>query len=115
MRRQLVCVWVMWSPAQRRCVGVIFYTVLIELIDKGHNRSHESGHCLQPLSVELGPGILNNIFDGIQRPLKTIANISGDVFIPRGVNVSALDDNKQWEFHPTGFKVWSRSDWVMKT
>ncbi|KAL5219936.1 hypothetical protein ABZP36_024649 [Zizania latifolia] len=37
---------------------------------------------VQPLSVELGPGILGNIFDGIQRPLKTIALKSGDVYIP---------------------------------
>lgn len=59
----------------------------------------------QPLSVELGPGILNNIFDGIQRPLKTIAVASGDCFIPRGVAVPALDPTKQWEFHPTTFKV----------
>jgi vacuolar-type H+-ATPase catalytic subunit A/Vma1 len=55
--------------------------------------------------VELGPGILNNIFDGIQRPLKQIAVASGDVFIPRGVAVPALDVSKSWEFHPTGFKV----------
>ncbi|CAA7056706.1 unnamed protein product [Microthlaspi erraticum] len=48
----------------------------------------------KPLSVELGPGILGNIFDGIQRPLKTIARISGDVYIPRGVSVPALD--KDW-------------------
>lgn len=63
---------------------------------------------LQPLSVELGPGILNNIFDGIQRPLKQIAVASGDVFIPRGVSVPALDASKSWEFHPTGFKVSTR-------
>jgi V-type H+-transporting ATPase subunit A len=60
---------------------------------------------MQPLSVELGPGILNNIFDGIQRPLKAIAVASGDCFIPRGVAVPALDVVKQWEFHPTTFKV----------
>ncbi len=60
---------------------------------------------MQPLSVELGPGILNNIFDGIQRPLKAIAVASGDCFIPRGVAVPALDRTKQWEFHPTTFKV----------
>jgi V-type H+-transporting ATPase subunit A len=63
---------------------------------------------LQPLSVELGPGILNNIFDGIQRPLKAIAVASGDCFIPRGVAVPALDIVKQWEFHPTTFKVGDR-------
>ncbi len=55
--------------------------------------------------MELGPGILNNIFDGIQRPLKQIAVFSGDVFIPRGVAVPALDITKKWEFHPTGFKA----------
>ncbi|KAK4719082.1 hypothetical protein R3W88_017420 [Solanum pinnatisectum] len=54
----------------------------------------------KPLSVELGPGILGNIFDGIQRPLKTIAKRSGDVYIPRGVSVPALDKDILWEFEP---------------
>ncbi|RVX17649.1 V-type proton ATPase catalytic subunit A [Vitis vinifera] len=54
----------------------------------------------KPLSVELGPGILGNIFDGIQRPLKTIAKRSGDVYIPRGVSVPALDKDTLWEFQP---------------
>ncbi|XP_074564337.1 V-type proton ATPase catalytic subunit A-like isoform X2 [Curcuma longa] len=54
----------------------------------------------KPLSVELGPGILGNIFDGIQRPLKTIAIKSGDVYIPRGVSVPALDKDTLWEFEP---------------
>ncbi|GMH34065.1 hypothetical protein BSKO_01899 [Bryopsis sp. KO-2023] len=62
----------------------------------------------KPLSVELGPGILGNIFDGIQRPLETIAQQSGDCFIPRGVNVSALDTKRAWEFNPTSFKVGDR-------
>jgi len=44
-----------------------------------------------PLSVELGPGILETIFDGIQRPLKTIAEISKSVFVPRGVDLPCLD------------------------
>lgn len=39
----------------------------------------------KPLSVELGPGIMTNIFDGIQRPLEQIENVAGTVFIPRGV------------------------------
>ena len=57
----------------------------------------------QPLSVSLGPGVMGNIFDGIQRPLETIAQLSGDCFIPRGVNVPALDIAKTWEFqHPKG-------------
>ena len=59
----------------------------------------------KPLSVELGPGLMEQIFDGIQRPLKTIAKTSGDVFIPRGVDVHALDHKKSWEFNPTKFKV----------
>jgi V-type H+-transporting ATPase subunit A len=62
----------------------------------------------KPLSVELGPGLLGNIYDGIQRPLKQIAIESGDVFIPRGVNVPALLPTKTFEFRPTNFKVGDR-------
>uniref|UniRef100_A0ACD6ANV3 Uncharacterized protein n=1 Tax=Avena sativa TaxID=4498 RepID=A0ACD6ANV3_AVESA len=59
----------------------------------------------KPLSCELGPGILGNIFDGIQRPLKTIAIKSGDVYIPRGVSVPALDKDQLWEFQPNKLGV----------
>ena len=48
------------------------------------------------ISVLLGPGILNNIFDGIERPLKEIAEQSGH-FITRGVNVDSLDTKKEWQ------------------
>ena len=58
-----------------------------------------------PLSVELGPGALGTIFDGIQRPLGAIAKASGDVFIPRGVDVPALDRSASWEFEPGKIKV----------
>lgn len=58
-----------------------------------------------PLSVELGPGALGTIFDGIQRPLGAIAKASGDVFIPRGVDVPALDRSEAWEFEPGKIKV----------
>jgi len=58
-----------------------------------------------PLSVELGPGIMGTIFDGIQRPLKTIAELSGSVFVPRGVDVPSLDQDKEWEFKPRNLKV----------
>ena len=44
-----------------------------------------------PLSVELGPGIMSNIFDGIQRPLEVIYNNSQSPFIPRGADVPALN------------------------
>jgi len=53
-----------------------------------------------PLSVELGPGILETIFDGIQRPLKTIATLSKSVYVPRGVDVPSLDQDKMWHFNP---------------
>eukprot|EP00744_Colponema_vietnamica_P000434 GILI01000783.1.p1 GENE.GILI01000783.1~~GILI01000783.1.p1 ORF type:complete len:611 (-),score=185.33 GILI01000783.1:304-2136(-) len=53
-----------------------------------------------PLSVELGPGILTTIFDGIQRPLARIAQMSGSAFIPRGADVPALDYSKQWDWQP---------------
>ena len=49
-----------------------------------------------PLCATLGPGILSNIFDGIERPLAAIAEKSGD-FISRGVSVSALDEEKTWD------------------
>lgn len=54
----------------------------------------------KPLSVELGPGIMGNIFDGIQRPLSSIAGESKSIFIPKGVNVSALDTEHLWFFEP---------------
>ncbi|WP_461436561.1 V-type ATP synthase subunit A, partial [Methanosphaera sp.] len=53
-----------------------------------------------PLSVELGPGILKSIYDGIQRPLTEIKSIAGD-YLPRGVDVPALDKTKEWDFKPT--------------
>ena len=53
----------------------------------------------EPLSVELGPGLIGNIFDGTQRPLEVIREISGD-FIARGVEVPPLDRSKKWDFHP---------------
>ena len=52
------------------------------------------------LSVTLGPGILNNIFDGIERPLSEIARKSGD-YITRGVSVDSLNTEKKWEVHVT--------------
>ena len=53
-----------------------------------------------PLSVELGPGLLTNIYDGIQRPLPDIYKATGD-FITRGVEAFALDRKKKWHFKPT--------------
>jgi V/A-type H+-transporting ATPase subunit A len=55
----------------------------------------------QPLSVELGPGILQSIYDGIQRPLKVIEEMAGGVFITRGIEAPALDRKKKWDFKAT--------------
>ena len=49
-----------------------------------------------PLSVTLGPGLLSNIFDGIERPLQDIAALSGGAFIAEGVNVSPVDEKKTY-------------------
>ena len=74
----------------------------------------------KPLSVELGPGIMNSIFDGIQRPLEVlfiltncdlftllqhIAEMSKSIYIPRGINTPSLSKDKSWEFQPANFKV----------
>ncbi|KAJ5191869.1 ATPase F1 complex beta subunit/V1 complex C-terminal [Penicillium cinerascens] len=59
----------------------------------------------KPLSVELGPGLMETIYDGIQRPLKAIADQSKGIYIPRGISVNALDRKKKWEYKPAGFKV----------
>jgi len=54
----------------------------------------------QSLSVQLGPGLLTQIYDGIQRPLKILEERMG-VFISRGVDADGLDLKKKWEFVPT--------------
>ncbi len=72
-----------------------------------------------PLSVELGPGLIGSIFDGIQRPLNVIHEMAGS-YIERGIDVPGLDRNKKWRFVPsikTGAKV-VRGDvlgWVQET
>ena len=53
----------------------------------------------KPLSVELGPGLVSSIYDGIQRPLDIIRESEGD-FVTRGVEVPALDRKKKWKFLP---------------
>ena len=53
-----------------------------------------------PMSVELGPGLIESIYDGIQRPLDDIMKISGHNNLERGVEVSALKRDSKWEFVP---------------
>lgn len=52
-----------------------------------------------PLTVELGPGLLQGIFDGVQRPLNKMADLAGDN-IPRGLNIDSLDRERKWTFIP---------------
>ncbi|EFD05772.1 V-type sodium ATPase catalytic subunit A [Peptostreptococcus anaerobius] len=53
----------------------------------------------EPLSVELGPGLIENMFDGIQRPLEKFRAVAGD-FLTKGVEVPSLDRDIKWTFHP---------------
>ncbi len=53
-----------------------------------------------PLSVELGPGLMEGIYDGIQRPLEKLVEASGSR-IGRGIDIPALDHKKKWKFEPT--------------
>ena len=55
----------------------------------------------EPLSVELGPGLMEAMFDGIQRPLDKFMEVAKSPFLTRGVTVPALDREKKWEFNPT--------------
>ncbi|QEO19575.1 V-type_proton_ATPase_catalytic_subunit_A [Candidozyma auris] len=59
----------------------------------------------KPLSVELGPGLMENIYDGIQRPLREIKEKSQSIYIPRGIDVPCLDRSKQYDFNPASLKV----------
>ncbi|MBE5996267.1 MAG: V-type ATP synthase subunit A [Lachnospiraceae bacterium] len=54
-----------------------------------------------PLSVELGPGLISSIYDGIQRPLNKIMEVTGTNRLKRGIEVAALDRDAEWEFVPT--------------
>ncbi|RGM72018.1 V-type ATP synthase subunit A [Streptococcus ilei] len=54
-----------------------------------------------PLSVELGPGLISQMFDGIQRPLERFQEVTASDFLVRGVQVPNLDRNTKWTFEPT--------------
>ena len=57
-----------------------------------------------PMAVELGPGLIENIYDGIQRPLEGIMKKAGSNNLPRGVEVPALDREKKWAFNAVAKK-----------
>jgi len=54
-----------------------------------------------PLSVDLGPGMLDSIYDGVQRPLDVLEEKMGSAFLDRGVDAPGVDLEKTWEFEPT--------------
>jgi V/A-type H+/Na+-transporting ATPase subunit A len=55
----------------------------------------------EPLSIELGPGLIEAMFDGIQRPLKALEKASDSPFLKKGIAVKSLDREKIWTFNPT--------------
>ncbi|GAB3023792.1 ATP synthase subunit A [Natronobiforma cellulositropha] len=55
----------------------------------------------EPLSVDLGPGMLDSIYDGVQRPLDVLESKMGTAFLDRGVDAPGIDLEKTWEFTPT--------------
>ncbi len=55
----------------------------------------------EPLSVDLGPGMLDSIYDGVQRPLDVLESKMGTAFLDRGVDAPGIDMEKTWEFTPT--------------
>ncbi|ODQ65746.1 vacuolar ATP synthase catalytic subunit A [Nadsonia fulvescens var. elongata DSM 6958] len=59
----------------------------------------------KPLSVELGPGLMEEIYDGIQRPLDSIYKMSQSIYIPRGIDAPALNREKQYQFTPGSLQV----------
>ncbi len=66
----------------------------------GLGRGDEVESTGAPLSVELGPGLMETIYDGIQRPLEKIRELTGDV-ITRGIEVSPIPKDKKWDFKAT--------------
>ncbi|ARC85117.1 V-type sodium ATPase catalytic subunit A [Clostridium argentinense CDC 2741] len=55
----------------------------------------------EPLSVELGPGLIESMFDGIQRPLDAFMEAAKSSFLSKGVSVKSLNRDRKWEFKPT--------------
>ena len=55
----------------------------------------------EPLSLILGPGIIGNVYDGVQRPLGEIKNKTGNDFIEKGLEIPGIDLEKMWKFNPT--------------
>ncbi|XP_060666431.1 V-type proton ATPase catalytic subunit A-like [Drosophila nasuta] len=59
----------------------------------------------KPLSVELGPGIMGSIFDGIQRPLRAISELTNSIYVPKGVDIKSLSRTTNYPFEPAKLKI----------
>ncbi len=87
---------------EKRLIGEViaindhFTTIQVYEVTTGLRPGEPVASSGSPISATLGPGILSNIFDGIQRPLKDIEQMSG-AFIDVGLNVSSLDENRRWQ------------------
>ena len=79
-------------------IGIDDHYTTIQVYESttGLRVNEEVYHSGAPLCASLGPGILDNIFDGIQRPLKDMAALSG-MYVTEGKGIPALDQNRQWE------------------
>lgn len=71
-------------------------TVQVYEETEGLKRGEPIEHTWRPLSLKLGPGMIGNMFDGIQRPLNRIKRDHGD-FIPEGIGLISLDEEKEWD------------------
>ena len=82
-------------------VGLVGNKVLIQVYEdtSGVKPGDKVENTGMPLSVELGPGLIRNIYDGVQRPLPVLKEVSGD-FIGRGIEAPGLDRKANWEFKP---------------
>ncbi len=76
-----------------------FYKVQVYEETTGLKINEEVEPLKKLLSVELGPGLLGNIFDGIQRPLKKLAEFN-DIYLEQGIRIQSLDMEKVWDFIP---------------
>ena len=89
MKRQVCLAWLLAMPCAYNVLRPAGVTVGDPVLRTG-----------KPLSVELGPGLMETIYDGIQRPLKSIFDKTESIYIPRGISVPALDRERKWEFKP---------------
>jgi V/A-type H+-transporting ATPase subunit A len=82
-------------------VGLVGDRVLIQVYEdtSGVKPGDKVENTGMPLSVELGPGLIRSIYDGVQRPLPVLKEVSGD-FIARGIEAPGLDRKAKWEFKP---------------